>query len=37
MKFGVVHEHEMLGVQPQAQPRLQSGVEDPRMAGAVEQ
>ena len=37
MKCGVVHDHEMVGVQTRAQPRLQPGVEDSRIAGAVEQ
>ena len=37
MKCGVVHDDEMLGVQTRAQPRLQPGVEDCRIAGSFEQ
>lgn len=37
MKGGVIHDHEMVGIQTRAQPRLQPGVENPRIAGAIEQ
>ncbi len=37
MKCGAVHDHEVLGIQPWAQPRLQPGVENRRITGAFEQ
>lgn len=37
VKGGVVHDHEVLGREARAQPRLQPGVEDPRIAGPFEQ
>jgi hypothetical protein len=37
VKGCVVHDHEMLGRQARAQPCLQPGVEDDRIAGALEQ
>ena len=37
VKGRVVHDHEMLGRQARAQPCLQPGVEDDRIAGALEQ
>jgi hypothetical protein len=37
MKRGVVHDHEVLGIQTRAQPRLEPGIEDRRIAGPIEQ
>jgi hypothetical protein len=37
MKRRIVHHHEMLGCQPRTQPGLEPGVEDLRIAGALEQ
>ena len=37
MKRGVVHDHEVVGIEPWAQPRLQPGVEDARIARPIKQ
>ena len=37
MKRGVVHNHEVLSIQTRAQPRLEPGIEDRRIAGPIEQ
>ena len=37
VKRGIIQDDEMLGIEARAQPRLQPGVEDPRIACALEE
>jgi len=37
VKRGMIQYDEILGIEARAQPRLQSGVEDPRIACALEE